>query len=328
MKTFLRSRIFSWTILTVLICAVIFLFYFRSRANSPRGIIPQDGAMHIRFFDIGQGDATLIVAPDGSDILIDGGTDGRIVEHLGKALLPTDRTLELVVLTHPHADHLNGLLDVLKYYKVKAVMMTGVSHTSHIYNAWLEKIKEEGAKIIYPQKGYSAVYGGMELRVLAPKEDWKGKKPNLAAKSEEGDGLNETSIVLLVDYQDSEVLLMGDAGAETEKEITESMEFSADILKTGHHGSKYSTSPSFVREVKPEIAIISSGAKNKYGHPHYRTLRTLERAGVGIYRTDIDGTINAWSNGADFKLNLERPNRPKSCAEYNFVLKWLQYGCY
>lgn len=324
-KTFLRSKKFSWMVLIILMCAVIFVFYFRSRANSPLGIIPSDGFLHVRFFDVGQGDAALIVAPDGSDILIDGGPDGKIIEYLGRSLAPTDRTLELVVLTHPHADHLIGLVEVLKYYKVETVMMTGVEHSTEVYKDWLLKIKNKGISVIHPQEGDSYLYGGMELKVLAPSINYGGRRI-VHDSPGEGGGLNETSIVLLADYRDAELLLMGDAGSETEKKILKEAEIRADILKVGHHGSKYSTIAEFVNRVRPRFAIISSGRLNKYGHPHYRTLRTLERANALIYRTDTEGTINAWSDGAEFKLSVERPifkqKETVACQDKFFMIRW------
>lgn len=324
-KIFIRSRLFSWIVLAFLMFSVIFVLSLGSRWNKPYAVIPNDGAMHLRFFDVGQGDATLIVASDGSDILIDGGPDGRIVEHLGRALPLSDRTLELVVLTHPHADHLIGLIDVLNYYKVEAMMMTGVSHESAVYRAWLKIVKDKGIKVIYPKKGDTFSYGETRLSVLSPKSSLKDKK--IIHDSEDaGGGLNETSIVILAEYKETEALIMGDAGAEIEKEIIGDMEFDADILRTGHHGSKYSTSPEFVKEVKPKYAVISSGRDNKYGHPHYRTLRTLEKNGVSTHRTDLDGTISARSDGKEFKINVSGSKR-KSCAEMNFMIRWLQYGC-
>lgn len=325
LKNFFRSKIFSWIVLAILMCAVIFVFYLRARVNSPLGIIPADGAMHVRFFDVGQGDAALIVAPDGSDILIDGGPDGRILEYLGRSLVPSDRTLELVVLTHPHADHLIGLLEVLKHYKVDAVMMTGVDHSTEVYKEWLLKIKNKGIPVIHPKEGDSYLYGGMELKVLAPFVNYDGRRI-VHDSPGEGGGFNETSIVLLADYGDAELLLMGDAGSETEKKILKETDIGADILKVGHHGSKYSTTPEFVNYLRPRFAIISSGILNKYGHPHYRTLRTLERAGVGIYRTDTEGTINAWSDRGDFKLNAERlrfkKNDTTPCQDKFFMIRW------
>lgn len=287
----------------------------------PANLIRENGNLYVRFFDVGQGDAALIVAPDGSDILIDGGPDGRIVEHLGRALLPTDRTLELVVLTHPHADHMVGLIEVFEHYKVGAVMMTGVNHSSTAYKEFLQKIKNKGIEVIYPKKGEKRIYGGAELQVLAPNENWENKKiirDNLG----EGGGLNETSIILLLDYADSEVLFMGDVGVETEKNIIRDMDIEADILKVGHHGSKYSTSAEFIAEIKPEYAIISSGAGNKYGHPHYRVLRTLSRAQVKIWRTDMDGSITAIGDGKNWEVQSSN-QRESSCKIKIPVLAWL-----
>ncbi len=299
---------------------VIIFGAYRARFLPLSGFTSGQKGLRVNFFDVGQGDAALIRAPDGSDILIDGGPDGRIVEYLGRQLPPTDRTLELVVLTHPHADHLTGFLEVLRHYKVEKIMATGINYSSAVNREWLTQIKNKNIPVIDAKFSDVTSYGGAELRVLSPKEDLHKVKINHDSPGE-GGGLNESSVVLLLDYGETEILFMGDAGALTEKEIMEKTDTKTDILKVGHHGSKYSTTSEFLEEINPRYAVISAGAGNKYGHPHYRTLRTLSLHGVRIFRTDLDGSIEAFSDGDE--PIVYPSSEPPACVKKNFMLRFL-----
>ncbi len=321
-KKFFKSKIGSWAILALLALTFTAYNYFVLSKGGASGRIAPDGTLHARFFDVGQGDATLLLMPDGSDVLVDGGPDQGIVPKLKRSLPRDDRVIELVVLTHPHLDHLYGLLEVLKNYQIKEVLITGVNHSTGSYREWERMLKEKNIKTIIASAPNIFRFGGAEIKILAPDKDLQ--KPRIAKDLPgEGGGLNDTSVVLLVDYGENEILLMGDAGEEIEKKIMDKFDLRADILRVGHHGSKYSSGWEFVKEVSPAYAIISSGKGNKYGHPHYRTLRTLSRAAAAIYRTDTDGTITAHGDGNKWEIISEN-NNSRSCTNKNFVLKWLQ----
>ncbi|MBI2099239.1 MBL fold metallo-hydrolase [Candidatus Uhrbacteria bacterium] len=321
LKKFFKSKIGSWAILAVLALSLTAYNYFVLGADEASGRIISDGTLYARFFDVGQGDATLLVMPDGSDVLVDGGPDGGIVPKLKRTLPGNDRVIELVVLTHPHLDHLYGLLEILKNYQVKEVLTAGVRHDTISYKEWERALKEENIKITAAAVPEVFNFGGAEIKVLAPEQDL-GNSRIVRDLPGEGGGLNDTSIVLLVDYGENEILLMGDAGEEIEKKIMDKFDLRADILKVGHHGSKYSSGAEFVKEVSPAYAVISSGAGNKYGHPHFRTLRTLSRAAAAVYRTDTDGTVTAHGDGRTWEVWPENA-RSAPCKIKIPVLKWL-----
>ena len=222
------------------------------------------------FLDVGQGDAQLIdFGP--VEILIDGGPDARVLNQLEKILEPTDRYLDLVILTHPQLDHFGGLIDVLERYQVGKFLDNGRQGTARAYKNLPEAdlVLAEGDKIIY---------GDYELRVLNPPSPLREKD------------LNETSLVILFESPELKVLYTGDIGLKTEETIRKKYKITADVLKVPHHGSKNSSGAKFISQVKPTVAIIGVG-KNSYGHPHPQTLNRLQQNGALIYTTLDNGLI-------------------------------------
>lgn len=251
--------------------------------------------------DIGQGDAILLDQPgDGGEVLIDGGPDpSRTLDRL-RAHLGADRTIDLVVLTHPHADHVAGLADVLKAYDVARVLTTGVVHTTATYERFLTTVAAQHIPVMIAEAGQTYEVGAFHLEVIAP----------LAPIREERiANLNDASIVLRASVaradpaeEPARMLLTGDAEEEVEAAMLARWcadvpadapcpALAADVLKAGHHGSETSSTVAFLRAVAPHHAIISVGAQNDYGHPHLRALRRLERAGASIWRTDRAGDV-------------------------------------
>ena len=259
---------------------------------------PQE--LEVTFFDIGQGDAAFIETPERLQILIDGGPSSVILEKLGQEMPFWDRTIDLVILTHPERDHLAGLLEVLKSYRVENILWTGVVRDTAEYKEWQRLIKEEGANIFIAKAGQKislAVSNTAKLlEVLYPFEGLEGKKLKDS---------NNTSIIARLVFGKTSFLFTGDATQSVEKELilgrTEyKAQLDSDVLKVGHHGSKTSTSKEFVEAVSPEIAVISDGKNNQYGHPHQEVLNNL--AGAQIFRTDLDGDIKIISNGINYKI--------------------------
>ncbi len=246
--------------------------------------------LKIDILDVGQGDAILIRTPYEQNILIDGGPDNSVLEGLGESLPFYDKEIDLMILTHPHSDHVVGLVEVLKRYDVDKVIYTGVTHTTDDYLAFLKAVKEEGSEIKIIEGPQEITLGnGLELEILYPLRSFKDKKvPNL----------NNTSIVARLVYKDRSFLFTGDAEEELEKELIESgQDLKADVLKAGHHGSKTSSSEAFLKVVDPELAVVSVGEDNSFGHPSELTLRRMERLGINILRTDLLGTITIESDG-------------------------------
>lgn len=290
-KYFIRSKAFSFSVGAAVVLGVLALSRAPDgRLGSVAGTLPADGAARIVVFDIGQGDAILVRSEQGDDILIDGGPDDRIIEKLGSYLPREDRDIELLVLTHPHADHLAGLLPVLDRYQVKRVVTSGARHDTALDAAWIRAVADEGVVAEVARPGMRYAFGGTALEVLA-------------AGAKTGD-LNDTSVVLRFTYGSSTALLMGDATTKIEDALlAASSTLRAGVLKIGHHGSKYSTGRAFLSAVAPAYAVISVGADNRYGHPSERTLKRLRDASVASFRTDEDGDVLAVFGTSTIKIS-------------------------
>ncbi|MDO8592617.1 MAG: ComEC/Rec2 family competence protein [bacterium] len=261
--------------------AAVLLFWLAYRA--PNRLV-------VDFLDAGQGDAILIKAPSGQNILIDGGPDKSAVKRLGENLPWWDKRIDLMILTHPHDDHVTGLIDVLKRYSVGKILYTGVTHTAPNYLTWLKLVRDSKTPMIIIDKTQTIKLGqGCELEILYPAKSFLGQTI---------EDLNQSSIIARLSYGQTKFLLTGDAGEEVETELlNRGADISADVLKVGHHGSQYSTGQEFLNKVRPKIAVIEAGKDNQFGHPNLRTIKKLERVGARIYRTDKDGTIEIISDG-------------------------------
>lgn len=270
-------------------------------------LFPVDsGKLVAHFFDIGQGDAIYLRLPNEQDILIDGGPDKTILEKLGQVMPFYDREIDLVVLTHPHADHLTGLIEVLRTYRVKQIWLTGVTHTTDEYLEFLRLIKAQNIETKTPLRGNKFDFGEIKVEVLNPSRSVTGERITESTEERTG-GLNDTSIVVRLVYGENKFLFTGDITSDIEKDLVKSdVELGVDVLKVAHHGSKFSSSREFVQAVDPKHAVIQVGRNNRYGHPAYRTLRTLENAGAEVFRNDLDGDIKIVSDGKNFKIKAEK----------------------
>jgi len=267
-----------------------------------------DNKLHLIFCDVGQGDATLITKGF-NQILIDGGPNDKVLSCLAQNMPFFDRTIEVVALTHPEADHLTGLLSVLDKYKVDNFFSGPEVNNSAIAIALVEKLKvkekNEGLRLKSLFTGEKIVLGDISLETLWPEKNWARQKlSNIAANknltfiSNQVLGmqvgnlkLNQFSLVFLLNYQKINVLLMGDADSSVENDVTlPSSLISLDILKFPHHGSKTGITEDFLAKIKPKEAVISVG-KNSYGHPTTEALDLLKKYNVRIRRTDLEGDI-------------------------------------
>jgi len=254
--------------------------------------------LEIDFLNVGQGDSILIKTPFGQSILIDGGPDSSVIEELSKNLDWWDKQIDLMILSHPHDDHVAGLNEVLKRYKVEKILYTGVIHDSPSFIAWLELIKDQKIPLVIidrPQTIYLS--DNCELEILYPLESIIGKTV---------DNLNNSSIVSKLDCQDKTFLFAGDIEEETEKELTsKNIDLNAQVMKASHHGSDTSNSEEFLEAVNPEIVVIQVGEKNSFGHPSRRVLKRFERIGAQIFRNDLNGTIKIINENGKLLLNHE-----------------------
>jgi len=260
--------------------------------------------LEVYFLNVGQGDSEFIKTPENHQIIIDGGPDSLVLTEISKLMPFWDKTIDLVVLSHPEKDHMQGLLEILKKYKADYILWSGVEKTAPEYNEWinvLERQKKLGAKIIATKFGDIVRLGETEIKTISPLENLAGQKL--------GDSSNDACVVAKLIFGNNSFLFTGDIPAKTEKELvgiassqaSRNDVLKADVLKIAHHGSKYSTSEEFLQNVKPKFAVIEVG-KNSYGHPTPETLQRLEKFGIQILRTDINGTIEFVSDGENIKL--------------------------
>ncbi len=297
------SRRWSLAIVTFLVLFVICFGYSRYVAKGfslpfqdQNGTLKGSATLQVWFFDVGQGDAIFIQTPDNKQILVDGGPGETVLSKLGSVMPFWDRTLDMIVLTHPHSDHISGLIEVLDRYQVDQIVMTGVNYQSIYLDAFEERVVEENAivniinkqgPLTLPTDPAGSGDPAYSMEVIYPNESFYGRYV---------DELNETSIVLELTYGETSVLLTGDIYVEQEAELIRSLDHSVDVLKVAHQGSKSSTSVEFLDAIDPDTAIITVG-ENPYGHPHAIVLRRLQDRGIKIYRTDLDGDVLLVSDG-------------------------------
>lgn len=273
------------------------------------GQVPSEKARMV-MCDVGQGDAILIIKGK-TQVLVDGGPSGeKILTCLSEQIPFFDRTIELIVLTNTDFDHMNGLSSVLERYDVIQFVTADGVHESGALLRFADRLSESEVRVSAVTRGDIIKVGsgdggvGLNFEVLWPTEVNKeylavfsnqietSKREQILGASAKAGDLNERSVVLMFTENGYKTLLMGDAGDQAEKELLRLGGLpDIDYLKVGHHGSKYASSLEFLHVVKPEVAIISVGAKNTYGHPTKETLGRLEEIGAKVHRTDQGGTI-------------------------------------
>lgn len=236
-------------------------------------------------FDVGQGDAVFIDAPD-KQILVDGGPGSAVLEKLSAVLPPWDRSIDLMIATHPHADHVEGLNAVLEYYDVDTVVDSGVSYGEAPALAFDAL---NGESVVAAQGMTFDLGNGARLDVV-----W----PETFIDDVVLDNPHDRNVVLLLTYGDTTMLLTGDAEQEYEEQFAVTLPH-VDVLKVGHHGSDTSTGLVLTNLTTPNVAIISVGEHNNYGHPSALVVDRLLRAGTRVFRTDHDGDVRVWTDGGE-----------------------------
>lgn len=244
-----------------------------------------DGRFHAHILDVGQGDSILLVSPRGAQVLIDGGPDMSTLEEIGRLMPFFDRTIEILVLTHPNTDHLMAFPELLRRYRVERILLSGAQYDLPPYDALLTEIlKQKIPVVIADQEEDFALDDGLILDILWPPREWFGSSLR---------EVNNASVVLIARYGRVSILLTGDMEARSERAILATgADIHSTVLKVAHHGSKTSSSTGFLLAVAPEIAAISLGKDNRYGHPHPSIVERFREFGVPVRRTDLEGTIS------------------------------------
>jgi len=247
--------------------------------------------LKVVFLDVGQGDAIYIEAPNGKQMLIDGGPDATLLSSLSKVMPFADRSLDMIVATHPDADHIGGFPILLDNYKVTSILENGATSPSQIYASLEEKIAKDKVKKIIAKRGMHIILD--EKKNIYFDILWPDKDPTTLES-------NEASIVGKLVYGNNSFMLTGDASLYTENQIEwdeTNSTLHSDVLKLGHHGARTSSSILWLEKVDPSVAIISAGKDNRYGHPHQETLDRLAQLHIPFLSTIDKGNIIFKSDG-------------------------------
>lgn len=254
------------------------------------GLLEEDDNLHLIACDVGQGDAILI-SHKSYQVLTDGGPDTKVLDCLGRYMPFWDRKIELIILTHPQLDHYGGLIEVLKRYKTETILVRDFDTSTPGLKALKNAIGGSQARVVRPERGMAIRVGMIYLDIVHPAEAY------------EAASVNEESIVYILDYKDFEAILTGDIGPEgTEFFLKGSQLKDVEYIKVPHHGSKNGLTLRLLEAVRPEVAVISVGKNNRYGHPHEEVLRMLAVVGAKILRTDQIGDIVVTTDGSSWRL--------------------------
>jgi competence protein ComEC len=241
----------------------------------------------VAFLDVGQGDAVFIQAENNNQVLLDGGENKSILRQLSEVMPFYDRSIDVLILSHPHKDHAGGLVEVLKRYEISLVVEPCLNVGVPEYTEWKRLIEDKKITKICAKRGQKICLDeDLCFDILLPVGNVAGRK------------VHDAMLVSRLNYGDSSFLLAGDMEKNLEHYLVqaEGENLKSDILKIGHHGSKTSTSEMFLGYVNPKHAVISAGKDNKYSHPHQEILDRLDRFGISILRTDETGLIRTKSN--------------------------------
>lgn len=272
-------------LLIALLLSVSGVFYVAFKTDKP--------VLTVAFLDVGQGDAIFIESPTGNQVIFDGGPGSALVSQVGKHMSLFDRSIDMIVVTNPDKDHFEGFIPLLSRYSVEAVLEPGVSADENpVYRELQRIIAIKNIPVVEARTGQKILLGGgAYIDIIFPDRDVKEVSHN------------EGSIIARLVYGETSVLLTGDTTKNIENYVLESYKeyLDSDMLKVAHHGSDTSTSDAFVKAVSPDVAIISAGKGNSYGHPKKETLDTLKNNKVKTLVTMDEGTIVFESDGKVFR---------------------------
>lgn len=268
--------------------------------NTPMPALPSGKTLDIYVLDVGQGDSIFLRSPSGKTMLVDASESNmyeRIDDFLQRQAV---KQLDVVVATHPHADHIGAMEQVVTHYKIGAYYMPDAENQTRMFENLLDALAEQNINVKQAAGGKTSTIGWDEdvmVRILSPLPDV------------EYDDLNDTSVILHVQYGDTSILLTGDAESFAEKAALKALPedyFRSTVLKVGHHASSSSSSAAFLNAVDPSIAVVSLGKDNDYGHPHKEVVDALKSRDIPLYRTDTQGIIHITLDGEGYAVETEK----------------------
>ena len=289
-RLFLQEYGKIFAVMVILFVCLIVLYVLGSSIATKK--------LRVSFLDIGQGDAILIQTPSGHDMLIDGGGSNRILEKLGKEMSYFDKHIDVVVSTHPDADHITGLIPVLRKYDVGSIVVSPVSGHTGVFEVLQKSISDEDANVYVGKRGDTIDFGdGVVAHILYPSANFHGSEKET----------NDASVSMVIRYGGESVLLTGDLPSTYERDlISDALPRHVTVYKAGHHGSKYSSGDVLLSYIRPEYAVISAGKNNKYGHPNPETVGRLKVYAQEILSTIDKGTITFLLDGKGVEVETEK----------------------
>ena len=287
----------KWLTILLIVIAMLITAACSKENGKPVSQGQVNSPLVVKVLDIGQGDAILIRTA-GQNVLVDTGDIGtrdKLVAYIKKEGITT---IDKVIITHPHADHLGGMPGIIENFKVSQIYDSGQTATTALYRKYLSLVQSKKIPFTVLTAGTEIVISSdVKLKIFAPEKLLIGDSD-----------LNNNSIVAKLMYNEFSMLLTGDAEKESEERMLKNYkaELKSSILKAGHHGSNTSSSLPFLKTVAPEAAIISLGANNDYHHPHPSILKRYGEAKIKVYRTDTDGTVTVSSDGKTYTITKEK----------------------
>jgi competence protein ComEC len=270
-------------IVLIIFLIIIATFYYKFEDKS--------NLLRVCFLNVGQGDAILIKSPQGKNILIDGGPNANLIHQLGNKHSYQNHQIDILILTHAHADHYIGLIEVVKRYDIKLILWSGIDAHNSSYLYFKKLLENYNVNVTLLGQEY-LIEDNLKIKILYPTH---------ILKEEEAEDVNNTSVSLILSYGNIDFWLAGDLTCEGEEEIIkQNLDIKAEIYKASHHGSRWSNCDNILDKIKPELAIIQSGIDNQHKHPHPETLERLEERNINILRNDELGDIWIHSDGMEY----------------------------
>lgn len=302
-------------IFLLLINVIVWILYFSGLKKD----------FSINFFDIGNGDGMLIETPEHFRVVADGGSSDRILDKIGLVDPFLGKDIDLLILTHPHEDHVFSALEVIKNFRVKSVLSTGVIYTSPTYLEFLKEIEDRQIHFIEASQGQVYQYGELSIEVIYPFSNIAGEKFS---------NVNDSSLVFRASFGNFSAIFLGDIEEKAGLEILkQGVDISANVVKISHQGARNGAQnlPFFLERINPQAAIVSVG-ENHFGHPAAETAKRLDELDINFYRTDLHGTVTIFSDKEKFwiKTSVDKKDNDSQIKHITilfFKLNLIQEHC-